>query len=405
MTYWSNATPLQSFALFTFMFLLLCAQLFWLIKMWGHRKRKMYIAAVLCFAALFALFSVLYDTSLLNGASLPLLWGISALFAVFTAATVLSGALKTKKHITNASIKEAVDNLPLAVCCFNARGNIKLCNNLMYRLYHEIAGRDLQTLKELQSTVKTDTENGIYKSADGKIWRYSERQITADGAIYTETAFTDITEIFLANKETEKDNAELKAVNEKLKKMYARARDSVSEREYLAFKLKIHDEIGHSLAVIRKALQNGTDKETEKQIKALSLAAGTLVFSHSENSADPYDMLLNEAAALGVEIRLDGMLPVEPVIYDLAVKAIRECVTNCVRHAHGTAVFAEIRGIPGGYTVSVTNDGEKPETEIREGGGLSDLRRSIESAGGEMAVLSSPIFDLRLKFMREEMEL
>ena len=167
--------------------------------------------------------------------------------------------LKAKKHITNASIKEAVDNLPLAVCCFNARGNIKLCNNLMYRLYHEIAGRDLQTLKELQSTVKADTESGIYKSAGGKIWRYSERQITADGAIYTETAFTDITEIFLSNKETEKDNAELKAVNEKLKKMYARARDSVSEREYLAFKLKIHDEIGHSLAVIRKALQNGTD--------------------------------------------------------------------------------------------------------------------------------------------------
>lgn len=97
MTEWSNATPLQSFALFTFMFLLLCVQLFWLIKMWGHRKRKMYIAAVSCFAALFALFSVLYDASLLNGASLPLLWGISALFAVFTAAAVLSGVFKSKK--------------------------------------------------------------------------------------------------------------------------------------------------------------------------------------------------------------------------------------------------------------------------------------------------------------------
>lgn len=116
-------------------------------------------------------------------------------------------------------------------------------------------------------------------------------------------------------------------------------------------------------------------------------------------------MLLNEAAALGVEIKLDGMLPIEPVIYDLTVKAIRECVTNCVRHARGTAVFAEIRGIPGGYTVSVTNNGEKPKTEIREGGGLSDLRRSIEAAGGEMAVLSRPEFTLKLKFTREEMEL
>ena len=99
------------------------------------------------------------------------------------------------------------------------------------------------------------------------------------------------------------------------------------------------------------------------------------------------------------------MLPVEPEIYDLLVSALRECVTNCVRHAHGTQVLVRIRGVPGGYTVRITNDGEKPRQQIIEGGGLSDLRQSIESAGGRMQISHSPAFVMWLTFMREEMNL
>lgn len=188
--------------------------------------------------------------------------------------------------------------------------------------------------------------------------------------------------------------------------MYARAEDRVREREYLTFKMKIHDDIGQSLSVLRQTLQSGASREeTERQVKKLSLAAGTLVYSPDAGSDDPYDALLAEAAELGVEIRLDGMLPIEPNIYDLVVRAVRECLTNCVRHAHGTAVFVRITGIPGGYTVDVTNDGEKPRGPIREGGGLSALRQSIENAGGEMVLSHYPEFRLHFTLMREEMEL
>ena len=106
-----------------------------------------------------------------------------------------------------------------------------------------------------------------------------------------------------------------------------------------------------------------------------------------------------------MEIKLDGMLPIEPEIYALAVRAIRECLTNCVRHAHGTAVFVRIMGVPGGYNVSITNDGERPRGPIREGGGLSALRQSIENAGGELTLSHYPEFLLRFTLLREEMEL
>ncbi len=106
-----------------------------------------------------------------------------------------------------------------------------------------------------------------------------------------------------------------------------------------------------------------------------------------------------------MELKRDGMLPVEPEIYELIVAALRECVTNCVRHAHGTQVSVRIRGVPGGYTVRITNDGETPRGRIVEGSGLSDLRCSIENAGGEMQLSHSPEFVMRLTFMREEMNL
>ena len=204
----------------------------------------------------------------------------------------------------------------------------------------------------------------------------------------------------------EKDNAELARVNAKLKKLFTRASDRIREREQLAFKLKIHDEIGHSLSVIRRMLQGkAAGEDAEQQIRELSLAAGTLVVSSGAGSCDSYDRLLNECAELGVELKRNGMLPVEPEIYELIVAALRECVTNCVRHAHGTRVSVRIRGVPGGYTVRITNDGEKPRGSIVEGSGLSDLRHSIESAGGEMQLSHCPEFVMRLTFMREEMNL
>ena len=236
---------------------------------------------------------------------------------------------------------------------------------------------------------------------------YAEREAVApDGGIYLEASFTDATDLSAINEELAQDNAELTRINGKLQKMYARAEDRVREREYLAFKMKIHDDIGRSLAAIRRVLSGETPEGgVEEQLSALSLAASTLIYTPHSGSDDPYDRLLNEAEELGVEVRLDGMLPMEPLIYDLVVQAARECVTNCVRHAHGSVVFVRILGQPGGYQVTITNDGERPRGEIREGGGLNNLRRSVENAGGEMSVSAYPAFALRLNLMREEMDL
>ncbi len=399
MTVWAQTSEQVRLAWLLALFCTLCVQLFGLTVSFEHRRGRHWRGTALWSALLLAFLLVLYDFPQRIGLPLWSVGGAVLLSAAAAAVSLYFGIRHDRRRITRASIKEAMDDLPMASCYFAPRGTVKLCSRRMAGLYRAMTGRDLQTLTELRAALTDCVDRGIgrtrdggYVFPDGSVWYYQERETLADGVRYTEAIFTDGTELFAANDELERDDRELLRVNEKLQKMYARAEDRVREREYLAFKMKIHDDIGQSLSVLRQTLQSGASQEkTERQVKKLSLAAETLVYSPGAGSGDPYDALLAEVAELGVEIKLDGMLPIEPDIYDLVVQAIRECLTNCVRHAHGAAVSVRITGIPGGYTVRITNDGERPRGPIREGGGLSALRQSIENAGGDAPPSRFPV--------------
>lgn len=46
-----------------------------------------------------------------------------------------------------------------------------------------------------------------------------------------------------------------------------------------------------------------------------------------------------------------------------------------------------------------------PRGGIREGGGLADLRRAVEEAGGEMRLTAVPEFEMKLIFRQEKSKL
>ena len=52
----------------------------------------------------------------------------------------------------------------------------------------------------------------------------------------------------------------------------------------------------------------------------------------------------------------------------------------------------------------LTNSGWPPDEPIRETGGLKDLRRIVERAGGSMTVKSAPRFLLRVEFQERGTE-
>lgn len=81
-----------------------------------------------------------------------------------------------------------------------------------------------------------------------------------------------------------------------------------------------------------------------------------------------------------------------------------ECVTNTARHADGTELYVTMTESDTEYAVTLTNDGKQPEQEIKEGGGLSSLRRVAENAGGQMTITSVPKFLLRITVPKEKQE-
>ena len=99
------------------------------------------------------------------------------------------------------AIKECFDNLPAAICIFNAKGLARLMNRRMLAVGAMLLGSGIQTLPELREAllhppegVKKDASMpGVYHFPDGSALRFSEHEITdRDGQRYTEAIAADV---------------------------------------------------------------------------------------------------------------------------------------------------------------------------------------------------------------------
>ena len=74
-------------------------------------------------------------------------------------------------------IKEGFDQLPTAICFFDSRGSIVLCNRQMYRLSHYLFESDMQYLGEVERALASPPEGirqlsnmeGTYRFPDNTI--------------------------------------------------------------------------------------------------------------------------------------------------------------------------------------------------------------------------------------------
>ncbi|MBR4242047.1 MAG: hypothetical protein IKR97_07485 [Eubacterium sp.] len=182
--------------------------------------------------------------------------------------------------------------------------------------------------------------------------------------------------------------------------MLERLADRIREQETLKLKTLIHDDIGTSLIKIAKIIQGDKNENIKQQLSllenAVSFFANNKVFEF-KNADEVY----SKAMALGVELIINGELPKDESACELILSAINECLTNCVIHAGGNRVFADISESESAWSVSITNNGKAPEGEITEGGGLTSLRRKTENLNGEMKVLSDKEFMLILNLRKD----
>ena len=168
-----------------------------------------------------------------------------------------------KPKLGRSSVKEGFDNLPSAICFAGGSGTIMLCNRQMYRLCHILMGMGLQHISELRHALNQpqpdvevlDREARIYRFPDHTLWQFAETPITdMDGNHYTQVQAIDVTELHEKKAELEQDNQALAEANRRAQKLYAELDQIVREKETLAMKMRVHDDMGQCLLATRNLL-------------------------------------------------------------------------------------------------------------------------------------------------------
>lgn len=310
-------------------------------------------------------------------------------------------------------IKESFDSLPIAVCFFDKNGVVRLINHRMLAIASQLRKGGIQTLAELHEALRSppstvrclDPQLYIFRFSDGTELCFAEEGIkTAAGLTYTQVTAADVTELMWRQRHLQEESAKLAEANERLRRLFEQMPEIIREEETLAMKLRVHDDIGHSILAARRTLLQQASLAEIRASAALWEQSIAVLYRSNQImvQSEPLAAAKKRAEEMGVRVLPEGTPPKAQLSRELIALAIRECAANCARHARGTELYVCFRPKQSSMDVFLTNNGAAPKKNIVEGGGLSMLRHRIEEGGGRMAIRSLPRFELMLSLPEKE---
>ena len=230
---------------------------------------------------------------------------------------------------------------------------------------------------------------------DGRAWQYSAEEVkTADGKVYTEAVFSDVTELYEKRQELKRQSRELKKMYQELKTLSENVQEAAREQEILNMKSRLHDQMNMGVVAIRQILrQNTTSEENAAAITQFRHAIQVLQEDHAYPQDDVAEFI-RDAAVSGIQVKITSNLPETESTLHLLLPVMREACVNAARHADATMLYVAVAQSPDSVTLRMTNDGKQPKEEITPRGGLVDLGKVIAEAGGRLEFRSQPAFTL-----------
>ena len=163
----------------------------------------------------------------------------------------------------------------------------------------------------------------------------------------------------------------------------------------LSAKTKLHDYMGAGLIAMRQILRHNQTEEAANAIELLRQAVSAIKNDNTyPQGRSELDGFMHDAEAIGIKVNLSGELPEQEELRCVMILAMRECLTNSVRHAGATALHVAVEKNGDSFSMKITNDGKAPETEVVPKGGLHNLYRHIADCGGTMEIQWKPVFVL-----------
>lgn len=325
-------------------------------------------------------------------------------------------------RITPDSVKEALDALPDGVCFSRLDGRPLLVNALMDELGHDALGsavsdeRDMwrrlsQSACQPGYTVESLGAQGqgglLLVTPEGRAWEFDRRPLALEGETVIETVATDVTEERALALELEQRNDHLARVNQRLRSYGGDLIRLTREEEVLAAKVRVHDELGHALVALRAYERQPLDERDRAALLARWQGLTGLLYTTSPDEGrervDAWGQLMAASRAIDVRVELEGTLPADPQLRDLAVAVVHECLNNAVRHAGAHELRVTITNEDDATCLCVTNDGAPPQAPVVPTGGLANLAALIERSGGSMETRWDPRFAVVAHLKAKEM--
>lgn len=314
-----------------------------------------------------------------------------------------------RRHFGFNVIKESFDQLPTATCFFDSTGGVVLCNRRMYELSQYLLHSSIQYLAEAEQALASPPDGVVpiahaentYQFPDQTIWKFEKRIVTDRyKETYTQLTAADVTQLHQALTQFAIDNHKLAQDAEKLKELSETVEAVAREKEALAEKSAMHDSLASCITVTKQFLAGDLNRISAEVV----LREWEKSIAFRDSVLEPAkDSLYHAAKSSGVTIRITGKIP-DGDMSELIYTAMQVCLTNAVQYAKATELAACIPENDDNVTVMIRNNGKQPEQPVREGGGLTNLRRRIEAVGGTMRIQSLPEFILCIEIPKRKHE-
>lgn len=317
------------------------------------------------------------------------------------------------KKTSAKMIKRAIDSYPGGICFSSLDGRVILVNEKMNKLMLELTGHTILNAKvaweELtnfanngkvekldQSWLPKDTNNGdesiqqqlFFRFSDSSVWRFELRLLDFN-TVQIEAA--EITELYRLSEELYENTLRLREMQKRQKALL----DSIVEvnlnKEILSTKMHIHDELGQCLlattkAVAEDSLAENADTLRESWNRTIQDFSNiSTVWTVPDSSLQ--SELMQVAELIGCKVIFLGEQPKSRKALQLLYAAVREALTNAVRHADATELTVKIKQDKQRYHIEISDNGGVSVSSITEGNGLSALRQRLEQEGATLKVL------------------
>ena len=308
-------------------------------------------------------------------------------------------------------IREAIDTYPGRLCFSMPDGRPILVNHKMNELVSALTGHTIlngeSVWKELSRITFTNgckkllsrwsgqkkdesEEQLAFSFPDGSIWRYRHDTLSDKDQSYIQLETADITELYHLSEELYETNSRLRAMYQRQKELLENIVQINREKELVTVKMRVHDELGQCLIATRNALREETISENadtlanewQNAIRNLTNIPLETVSAEEASEAE----LLQVAHMIGCQINFVGERPSGRRERLLLYAAVREALTNAVRHAKASCLTVVTSPSDFGYHMELSDNGIRKPCALKEGSGLGNLRQRLEREGATLQV-------------------